>query len=115
MKSITVKKSKSLKGEITVSGDKSISHRAIMFGSIAEGDTTIKGLLKGEDNMATLKAFRQMGVRIDEHKNGIVAIQGKGLYGLAEPQDVIDAGNSGTTMRLLTGLLSGQEFFSVLT
>jgi len=115
VKSITVKKSKSLKGEITVSGDKSISHRAIMFGSIAEGDTTIKGLLKGEDNMATLKAFRQMGVRIDEHKNGIVAIQGKGLYGLAEPQDVIDAGNSGTTMRLLTGLLSGQEFFSVLT
>jgi len=115
MKSITIKKSKSLQGEISVPGDKSISHRAIMLGSIAEGDTTIKGLLKGEDNMATLKAFRQMGVRIDEHKNGIVAIQGKGLYGLAEPQDVIDAGNSGTTMRLLTGLLSGQEFFSVLT
>ena len=115
MKSITIKKSKSLQGEISVPGDKSISHRAIMLGSIAEGDTTIKGLLKGEDNMATLKAFRQMGVRIDEHKNGIVAIQGKGLYGLAEPQDVIDAGNSGTTMRLLTGLLSGQELFSVLT
>ena len=115
MKSITIKKSKSLKGEITVPGDKSISHRAIMLGSIAEGNTTIKGLLKGEDNMATLKAFRQMGVRIDEHENGTVAIQGKGLHGLTEPQDVIDAGNSGTTIRLLTGLLSGQNFFSVIT
>ncbi len=115
MKSITIKKSKPLKGEITVPGDKSISHRAVMLGAIAEGDTTIKGLLKGEDNMATLKAFRQMGVRIDEHKNGIVAIQGKGLHGLQEPDDVIDTGNSGTTIRLLTGLLSGQEFFSVLT
>ena len=115
MKSITIKKSNPLKGEITVPGDKSISHRAIMLGSVAEGDTTIKGLLKGEDNMATLKAFRQMGVRIDEHVNGIVAIQGKGLHGLTEPQDVIDAGNSGTTIRLLTGLLSGQAFFSVIT
>lgn len=115
MKSITIKKSKSLKGEITVPGDKSISHRAIMLGSIADGDTTIKGLLKGEDNMATLKAFRQMGVRIDERGNGIVAIQGKGLRGLKEPEDVIDAGNSGTTIRLLTGLLSGQGFFSIMT
>jgi len=115
VKSITIKKSNPLKGEITVPGDKSISHRAIMLGSIAEGDTTIKGLLKGEDNMATLKAFRQMGVRIDEHKNGVVAIQGKGIHGLKEPEDFIDAGNSGTTMRLLTGLLSGQGFFSVLT
>lgn len=115
MKSITVKNSQSLKGEITVPGDKSISHRALMFASIAEGDTTIKGLLKGEDNMATLKAFKQMGIRIDEHENGVVAIQGKGLHGLKEPEDFIDAGNSGTTMRLLTGLLSGQGFFSVLT
>src|SRR3990167_5060332 len=100
MKNITVKKINSLKGKITVPGDKSISHRAIMLGSIAYGDTSIKGLLKGEDNMATLKAFRQMGIRIDEHENGIVAIQGKGLHGLTEPQDFIDAGNSGTTMRL---------------
>lgn len=115
MKSITIKKSNSLKGEITVPGDKSISHRAIMLGSIADGDTTIKGLLKGEDNMATLKAFRQMGVRIDERENDTIAIQGKGLHGLTEPQDVTDAGNSGTTMRLLTGLLSGQNFFSVIT
>lgn len=115
MKSITIKKSKSLKGEITVPGDKSISHRAIMLGSIADGDTTIKGLLKGEDNMATLKVFRQMGVSIDERENGTIAIQGKGLHGLTEPQDIIDAGNSGTTIRLLTGLLSGQNFFSVIT
>jgi len=118
MKSITIKKTQSLKGEITVPGDKSISHRAIMLGSIADGDTTIRGLLKGEDNMATLKAFRQMGVRIDEHPpqaDGIVAIQGKGLHALKEPEDFIDAGNSGTTIRLLTGLLAGQKFFSAVT
>ncbi|MBI3576566.1 3-phosphoshikimate 1-carboxyvinyltransferase [Candidatus Gottesmanbacteria bacterium] len=114
-KYLTIEPCKSLQGEITVPGDKSISHRALMLASIAEGDSAIKGLLKGEDNMATLKAFRQMGVRIDERENGMVVIQGKGLHGLKEPEDFIDAGNSGTTMRLLTGLLSGQEFFSVLT
>lgn len=114
MKTITVKKTKGLKGEITVPGDKSISHRALMFASIAEGDTRIKGLLKGEDNMATLKAFRQMGIVIDELGEDVV-VHGKGLHGLKEPEDVIDAGNSGTTIRLITGLLSGQGFFSAIT
>lgn len=115
MKNITVKKIKSLKGEITVPGDKSISHRAIIFGAIAEGNTVVNGFLEGEDNLRTLQAFRQMGIQIDGPKNGRLIIHGKGLNGLKEPIDVIDAGNSGTTTRLLTGLLAGQRFFSVIT
>lgn len=114
MKNITVKKTKGLKGEITVPGDKSISHRALMLASIAEGDTRIIGLLKGEDNMATLKAFRQMGIKIDELGDEVV-VHGNGLHGLKEPEDFIDAGNSGTTIRLIAGLLSGQGFFSAVT
>ncbi len=114
MKTITVKKTKGLKGEIAVPGDKSISHRALMFASIAEGDTKIKGLLKGEDNMATLRAFRQMGIVIDEVGEDVV-VHGKGVHGLKEPEDFIDAGNSGTTIRLITGLLAGQNFFSSIT
>jgi 3-phosphoshikimate 1-carboxyvinyltransferase len=114
MKKFTVKKTKGLKGEIIVPGDKSISHRALMFASIADGKTRINGLLKGEDNMATLKAFRQMGIVIDEIGEDVV-VHGRGLHGLKEPEDVIDAGNSGTTIRLITGLLSGQTFFSTLT
>ncbi|MBI4745705.1 MAG: 3-phosphoshikimate 1-carboxyvinyltransferase, partial [Deltaproteobacteria bacterium] len=82
MKTITVKKVKGLKGEITVPGDKSISHRALMFASIAEGDSRITGLLKGEDNMSTLKAFRQMGIVIDEVRDEVrdeVIVHCKGL------------------------------------
>ena len=104
-----------LLGEIQVPGDKSISHRSIMIGSLAEGTTMVHGFLQGEDNYATLKAFRSMGVQIDELTDGRLQISGNGLHGLREPGDVIDCGNSGTTMRLLTGLLSGQSFFSVLT
>lgn len=111
---IRVEPCNAIKGEITVPGDKSISHRALMLASIADGDTTIKGLLKGEDNMATLKAFRQMGAAIDEHNEHVI-VHGKGLNGLKEPDDVIDAGNSGTTIRLMSGLLAGQSFFSVIT
>jgi len=111
---IIIKPTKGIKGEITVPGDKSISHRALIVASIADGNTRIKGLLKGEDNMATLKAFKQMGIIIDELGEDVV-VHGKGLRGLKESEDFIDAGNSGTTIRLLTGLLSGQEFFSVLT
>ncbi len=104
-----------LRGEITVPGDKSISHRSIMLGSLAEGETIVRGFLHGEDNHATLKAFRAMGISIDELDGGVLRIAGKGLHGLSEPQDVIDCGNSGTTIRLMTGLLAGQSFFSVLT
>jgi len=85
-----------------------------MLGAIANGVTIVKGFLRGEDNMATMSAFRAMGVEINDDGTTI-AIQGKGLHGLSEPQDIIDCGNSGTSMRLLTGLLAGQPFYSVLT
>jgi 3-phosphoshikimate 1-carboxyvinyltransferase len=111
---ITIKPAASIKGEITVPGDKSISHRSIMLGAIANGTTTVRGFLRGGDNMATMGAFRSMGVQIDDDGETVV-IQGKGLHGLNEPGDVIDCGNSGTTIRLITGLLAGQSFFSVVT
>jgi len=104
-----------VRGEISVPGDKSISHRSIMLGSLGQGKTVVHGFLQGEDNRATLNAFRAMGIVIDELEGGLLAIEGKGLHGLSEPGDVIDCGNSGTTIRLMTGLLSGQDFFSVLT
>ncbi len=104
-----------LNGEITVPGDKSISHRAIILGSIAEGTTEITGLLEGEDNIRTINAFRSMGVNIERVSPGEFTVKGVGLRGLSEPEDVIYAGNSGTTARLLTGLLSAQDFFTVLT
>jgi 3-phosphoshikimate 1-carboxyvinyltransferase len=109
-----VKPSKGITGEIEVPGDKSISHRSIILGAIAEGVTTVKGFLRGEDNFSTLKAFGSMGVRIDDDGT-VLKIHGVGLNGLKEPEDVIDCGNSGTTMRILSGLLAGQPFFSVLT
>ncbi len=111
----TIGPAQSLRGEITVPGDKSISHRSIMLGSLAQGTTLVHGFLHGEDNHSTLNAFRSMGIRIEELAGGDLRIEGKGLHGLTEPGDVIDCGNSGTTIRLMTGLLSGQNFFSVLT
>lgn len=102
-------------GDIQVPGDKSISHRSIMIGALAQGRTRVSGFLHGEDNHATLNAFRAMGVNISEEPGGELIIDGVGLDGLREPGDVLDCGNSGTTMRLMTGLLSGQRFFSVLT
>ena len=114
MQSYTVQTAKGLRGEIRVPGDKSISHRSIMFGSIANGVTKVSGFLRGEDALATLEAFRAMGVQIDDDGE-TVTIVGKGLHGLEEPTDVLDCGNSGTSMRLLTGLLAGQNFFSVLS
>jgi 3-phosphoshikimate 1-carboxyvinyltransferase len=114
MNSITIKSADSVKGEIVVPGDKSISHRSIMLGAIANGVTTVRGFLRGEDNMSTMHAFRAMGVDIDDDGE-MIKITGRGLYGLKEPDDVLDCGNSGTTIRLITGLLSGQSFFSVVT
>jgi 3-phosphoshikimate 1-carboxyvinyltransferase len=112
--SITINPALSVRGEITVPGDKSISHRSIMLGSIANGVTTVRGFLRGEDNISTIGAFRAMGVRIDDDGETI-NIHGCGLYGLKEPSNILDCGNSGTTIRLITGLLSGQSFFSVVT
>ncbi|HAT4426500.1 TPA: 3-phosphoshikimate 1-carboxyvinyltransferase [Legionella pneumophila] len=104
-----------LKGEITVPGDKSISHRSIIFGAIAIGTSVIDGFLDGEDCIATLKAFQSMGVRIEGPDKQRVIIHGVGKYGLKQPQNIIDCGNSGTSMRLLAGLLAAQQFYSQLT
>ena len=103
-----------LRGEITVPGDKSISHRSIMFGALADGDTRIRGFLRGADCLSTISCFRQLGVRIDEAEDEII-VHGKGLWGLDRPAGILDAGNSGTTVRLMTGILSGQPFPSVIT
>lgn len=113
--SITVRPSTGLRGEISVPGDKSISHRSVMIGSISRGATRITGFLNGEDSLGTARAFRLMGIEIDEVGPTELIVHGKGLDGLCEPTDILDLGNSGTSMRLLTGLLAGQSFFSVLT
>ncbi len=103
-----------LTGELRVPGDKSISHRAIMLGSIAEGVTHVTGFLEGEDALATLSAFREMGVTIEGPDNGEVTIHGVGMNGLSLPDNALDLGNSGTSIRLLCGLLAGQKFNTVL-
>lgn len=99
-----------LHGTIRVPGDKSISHRSIMFGSLAEGTSNISGFLEGEDSLNTLRAFQAMGVTIDGPSDGKVTIQGVGMNGLSKPAQALDVGNSGTSMRLLAGLLAGQKF-----
>ncbi len=104
-----------LRGRIRVPGDKSISHRAIMLGAIAEGVSHIRGFLEGEDSLATLHAFRAMGVEIEGPEHGDVRIHGVGLHGLRPPEAPLDLGNSGTSMRLLSGLLAGQGFEATLT
>jgi cyclohexadieny/prephenate dehydrogenase / 3-phosphoshikimate 1-carboxyvinyltransferase len=104
-----------LSGRIRVPGDKSISHRSIMLGSLAEGTTEVEGFLEGEDALATLQAFRDMGVVIEGPHHGRLTIHGVGLHGLQPPPGPIYLGNSGTSMRLLAGLLAGQPFDTVLT
>ena len=105
-----VRPSGPLRGDIRVPGDKSISHRSIMFGAIADGRTCVRGLLEGEDVLATVEAFRSMGVTIEGPVDGEAVIHGVGRDGLRAPDAAIDLGNSGTSMRLLTGLLAGQQF-----
>ncbi len=102
-------------GSVRVPGDKSISHRALMFGAIAAGRTTIDGFLAGEDCLATLAALQAMGVRIERNGATQVVVNGVGLHGLRAPQGELDLGNSGTGMRLFSGLLAGQAFDTVLT
>ena len=104
-----------LQGEARVPGDKSMSHRSIMLGSLADGVTHVKGFLEAEDALATLQAFRDMGVEIEGPVNGCLTIHGVGKHGLKEPKNDLYLGNSGTSMRLLSGLLAGQPFNSVLT
>ncbi|MBZ0332857.1 bifunctional prephenate dehydrogenase/3-phosphoshikimate 1-carboxyvinyltransferase [Marinobacter sp. AL4B] len=105
----------SVRGDIRVPGDKSISHRSIMLGALAEGVTEVKGFLEGEDSLATLQAFRDMGVTIEGPENGLVRIHGVGLHGLQAPRGPLYLGNSGTGMRLFSGLLAAQPFDSELS
>ena len=104
-----------LVGNVRVPGDKSMSHRVIMLGAIAEGKTDVSGFLEGEDALSTLGAFRNMGVMISEPESGRLSIEGVGLRGLQAPTGIMDVGNSGTSIRLMAGLLAGQTFSSVLT
>lgn len=103
-----------VQGRVRVPGDKSVSHRAIMLGALAEGTTEVSGFLEGEDCLATMRAFQAMGVPIIHHGEGRVTIHGRGLHGLQAPENTLDVGNSGTSMRLMAGVLAGQRFSSVL-
>ncbi|MCI8674695.1 MAG: 3-phosphoshikimate 1-carboxyvinyltransferase [Lachnospiraceae bacterium] len=111
---ITLTKTARLRGELTVPGDKSISHRSVMFGSIAKGVTEITGFLQGADCLSTIGCFSAMGVEI-RNSGEQVTVQGRGLRGLRQPGHVLDCGNSGTTTRLISGILSGQNFPVTLT
>lgn len=103
-----------LRGEITIPGDKSISHRAVMFGAISDGTTEITNFLQGADCLSTISCFRKMGIEIENTPDRIL-VHGKGLHGLKAPEEILDAGNSGTTTRLISGILAGQNFSCELT
>ena len=108
-----LKNTTSLKGTISIPGDKSISHRAIMFGAISEGITEITNFLQGADCLSTISCFQKMGIEIENEINR-VTVHGKGLHGLSAPTDILDVGNSGTTTRLISGILAGQPFSATL-
>lgn len=112
---IRVRPARRLSGRVAVPGDKSISHRAALFGALASGRTEITGFLEGEDCLATLKAVRALGAEVTRKGPGHYLVDGAGVNGLSEPDNVIDCGNSGTSARLLVGVLAGQPFWTVLT
>ena len=103
-----------LRGELAVPGDKSISHRSVMFGALSEGITEAENFLTGADCLSTISCFRQMGISVEQNGTSVI-VHGKGLHGLTRPSGIIDAGNSGTTVRLLSGILAGQPFDSTIT
>lgn len=110
---MAITKTKGLHGQLTVPGDKSISHRGVMFGAISEGITELTGFLNGADCRSTIDCFRKMGIEITQ-ENDHVIVHGKGLHGLSKPNEMLDVGNSGTTTRLISGILAGQNFVSTL-
>ena len=112
--SVTIEGTGPLRGEITVPGDKSVSHRAVILGALALGETSITGFLNGEDCLSTVSCMRKLGVAVEVAGND-VRVQGVGLKGLRESEDILDCGNSGTTARLILGVLAGQPFYSVMT
>ena len=101
------------RGELSVPGDKSISHRGIMFGAISNGLTEVTNFLQGADCLSTISCFRQLGISI-ENDGSKVLVHGKGLHGLSAPSQILDVGNSGTTLRLISGILAGQQFQTTL-
>ncbi|MFO0708162.1 MAG: 3-phosphoshikimate 1-carboxyvinyltransferase [Nitrospira sp.] len=114
MKSFTVTPGRPLAGTITVPGDKSVTHRAIIMTALAEGESRVSSYCRGEDCLNTMRAFQSMGIQIEEQPD-VLRVHGKGLWGLREAEGPIDCGNSGTGTRLLAGLLAGQDFFTILT
>jgi len=111
---VTIHSSRRINGTIRVPGDKSISHRAVMLAGISSGKSTVSGFLKSDDCMRTIGCLRSLGVDIEE-ENNLIIVHGKGLNGLLKPEEVLDAGNSGTTLRLMSGILSGQQFTSTIS
>lgn len=109
-----IQKLNKLHGKLTIPGDKSISHRAVMFGALAQGTTRITHFLEGADCLSTISCFQAMGIHIQKNKDEVL-VEGKGLHGLKAPLDILDVGNSGTTTRLISGILAGQDFTSRLT
>ena len=111
-----INKIRHLRGEVTVPGDKSISHRAVMLGSLSKGTTTATNFLQGADCLSSIACFEKLGVQIENDPvNDIIRIHGSGLHGLKTPAEVLDTGNSGTTTRLISGILAAQNFESILT
>jgi len=115
MRQLIVRRSGPLRGTVSVPGDKSISHRALLLSALAEGDTAVSGWLAAEDCQATLRCIRALGAEVEQPGATDLLVHGVGLRGLCEPADVLNCGGSGTTMRLLAGILAGQPFLSVLT
>lgn len=113
MTTVLTSQVKRLVGELSIPGDKSISHRSVMFGAIAHGKTTVSNFLTGEDCLSTIACFRKLGVTIHQHEDKVEII-GKGFDGLVEPTERLDVGNSGTTIRLMLGILSGRPFYAAL-
>jgi 3-phosphoshikimate 1-carboxyvinyltransferase len=112
---LTISAQKSVAGTLAIPGDKSISHRSVMFSGLASTPVIVKNFLFAADCCSTISCMQNLGVQIEKKPNGDLYIQGNGFYGLTEPKDILDAGNSGTTLRLLTGILACQPFFSVIT
>lgn len=112
--SVFLSKIKSVRGTIEVPGDKSITHRVIMIAALSKGDTLISHFLRCDDTVSTISCFQKMGISIEDLGNNEILVHGKGLYGLSEPSSILDVGNSGTTTRLLSGILSAQSFESEL-
>ncbi|EGK06759.1 3-phosphoshikimate 1-carboxyvinyltransferase, partial [Desmospora sp. 8437] len=111
---LRIEERRDLRGEVRVPGDKSISHRAVMFGAVAEGRSRVEGFLPGADCLGTIECFRRMGVNIHRDGPTSLTVEGRGWEGLREPETVLDVGNSGTTIRLMLGVLAGRPFHATV-